>query len=95
MQSRGDYDKAIAVVSLVIKDWDPYGLLADGAPDDEFDSEIASVVAQIPRIAGPTDAVHVVSRVFSGSFDPETFAPEYCSGVGERLHAALVEAELI
>ena len=95
MNTRDDYNNAISVVGAVIKSWDPYSLLAAGAPDDEFDSEIASVAAQIPRIASRNDAAHAVSRVFSSAFDPDTFAPEHCSDVGSQLFAALVDAKLI
>lgn len=95
MKTRNDYENAIAVVGAVLKDGAPYDLLTAGAPDGEFDSEIAAVVAQIPRINGSNDAVHAVSRVFSSAFDPETFAPESCSVVGRKLYAALIDAKLI
>ena len=48
MRTKDDYRRAIEVVAAVIREWDPYGLLRTGAPQDEFDSEIAGVVAQIP-----------------------------------------------
>ena len=95
MKTRYDHDKAISVVGMVINRWDPFSLLAIGAPEDEFDSEIASIAAQIPLIASRTDAVHAVSRVFSVAFDPDTFAPEHCSDVGHQLYDALVDANLI
>ena len=85
----------MSVVARVIRSWDPYGLLAGGAPSDEFDAEIAAVTAQIHRIAGPADAAHVVSRVFSNAFDADTFAVGRCRDVGERLFAALIESNLI
>jgi Domain of unknown function (DUF1871) len=84
------YKELLALVGKVIADWDPYGLLAGGAPDDEFSSEIASVAAQVPRIKSSTDAAHAVSRVFSSSFDPEEFELTSCYGVGHHLFAALV-----
>ena len=95
MKTRDDHDNATSVVGAVIRGWDPYSLLANGAPDDEFDSEIASVAAQIPRIASRNYAMHAVSRVFSSAFNPDTFAPEHCSDVGHQLYAALVHAKLI
>ena len=56
MLTKGDYKKACDIVRAVIHAWDPYSLLASGCPADEFESEIASVVAQIPRINSETDA---------------------------------------
>ena len=35
------------LVTRVIAEWDPYALLAGGAPRDEFDAEIASVATQV------------------------------------------------
>lgn len=67
----------------VIREWDPLGLLASGSPIDEFDSEISSVVAQVPRIHSARDAAHAVSRVFSSSFDRSRFAPEGDGGGDE------------
>lgn len=73
----------------VIRDWDPYGFLAGSSPRDEFDSEISSVVALIPRIQSARDAAHAISRVFSSSFEPEKFSPDLCSGVGLQLFQRL------
>jgi len=79
----------------VIRTWDPQGLLAGGAPIDEFDKEIASLVAQIPRIHSAVYASHAVSRIFSSSFEAESLPMEVCSEVGKRLFAALSEQGLI
>ena len=95
LSSRKDYDKAITVVASVIHRWDPYCLLDGGAPKDEFDGEIQSLVAQIPRIVSINDAANAVSRVFSSAFDPETFSVDKCLDVGNDLHAALVAAQII
>ena len=95
MKKPKDYELALAVVGAVLNDWDPYDLISGGAPSDEFESEISAVVSQIPRIKGPNDAANAVSRVFSSAFDNETFAPENCTDIGIRLHAALSDAKLI
>ena len=83
------------MVRSAIHDWDPYGLLADGAPLDEFDREIASIVAQIPRISSVMDATLAVSRVFSSSFQADLFKPEHCVEIGKRLHQDLYEHGLL
>ena len=53
-------------------------MIAGGAPADEFDSEIAGVVAQMPRIKTEKEAVLALSRVFSSAFEAEQFTPEKC-----------------
>lgn len=95
MQSRAQYDRAIAVVRDVIHEWDPYALIETGAPSDEWDSEIASIVAKVPRFKSPEDAANTVSRVFSAAFQPEGFNPADCKDVGCRLFCALCDAGIV
>jgi hypothetical protein len=83
------------VTAGVIKCWDPYKLLRGGAPEDEFDREIASLVAQIPRIHSARDAAHAISRIFSASFERSRFTKEMCSDVGSKLYTALADQGLI
>ena len=95
MSNRGDCDRAFAVVRNVIHAWDPYALIAGGAPADEWDGEIASLVGQIPRIRSSEDAARAVSRIFSAAFQPEGFSPTDCAKVGRRLYSALFESGLV
>jgi hypothetical protein len=95
MDWRKDHQRATHVVREVINARDPYKLLELGAPDDEFDSEIAAIVGQIPRIQSERDATLAFSRVFSSAFDNETFKSENCAQVGHKLHAALFQNGLI
>jgi hypothetical protein len=71
MNKKAKYKLAIQVVGRVIHEWDPYSLLESGCPNDEFDTEIASVVSQMSRIKSAEDAAHVLSRVFSSAFEPD------------------------
>lgn len=95
MKRLADYDRAFAVVRDLISRWDPYALLADGAPADEFDSEVQSVVAQIPRIRSAHDASHVISRVFSSAFERSLFKPEDCAKIGRELFRTLSDENLL
>lgn len=95
MKMRGEYERATQVVAAVIRRWDPYALVAGGCPPDEFDSEIASVVAEVPRIRSRADAADTLSRVFSSAFQPEQFRPQECDHPGAELYEALVAAGLI
>jgi hypothetical protein len=88
-------EKIFDAVRSVIHEWDPYDLLAGGAPDDEFDSEISAVIRQLDRIHSARDASHVISRVFSSSFEPEPFQVEYCESVGKRLYEVLAVRGII
>jgi hypothetical protein len=95
MKTKRHYEEAFDIVRGVVHEWDPYGLIQGGAPADEFDGEIASIVSQIPHIQSCNDASHVLSRVFSASFEPELFKPEQCRQVGENLYRALESKGLL
>lgn len=83
------YKRALEVVGAVVREWDPYGLIAGGAPADEFDSEIAAVVTQIPRIKTEKEAALALSRVFSSAFEADRFSPEECTEAGKKMFTVL------
>ena len=94
MRSRDDYDAALHIVASVVCSWDPYSLINSGAPIDEFDSEIAQVVALVPSISSPSAAAAALSAVFSAAFEPELFSPAQCSVPGQELFSKLAAAGL-
>jgi hypothetical protein len=94
-EGKAKYKQMWEVTAGVIRKWDPYKLLAGGAPRDEWDSEISSVVAQIPRIHSATDAAEAVARVFGSSLERDAFTPSACSDVGAELFARLEERGFI
>lgn len=89
------YQQMWGIVADVIRKWDPYQLLAGGAPRDEWDSEISSVVAQIPRIHSAADAAAAIARVFGSSLERGAFTPASCAEVGAELYARLQEQGLV
>jgi hypothetical protein len=92
MRSRKDYDAIRAIVRRVIATWNPYGLLSEGAPPDEFDEEVALVTARVPKIASPESAAAHLSDVFSQQFEPETFGVDACCEAGRDLYEQLRKA---
>jgi hypothetical protein len=95
VKSRADYKRAFGIVGDIVRRWDPYALVANGFPPDEFDGEIGSVVAQIPRIKSQCDATDVLSRVFSAAFGPKGFGLEDCASAGNELFESLRVAGLL
>ena len=95
LKTTEDYVRACQVAQGVINRWDPYSLLAAGAPADEFEPEAASVVRYIPKIRSATDAATAISEVFSKVFEPRYFTREHCLDVGKDLFAALITAGII
>ena len=95
MRDRAEFERAVQVVRQVIREWDPYGLLASGAPADEFDAEIFLLVSRIPRITSEALAAQSVSEVFSAKFERDIFTPEACAETGRELFARLAAAGLL
>ncbi|MFC7301085.1 hypothetical protein [Cognatiluteimonas weifangensis] len=73
MKDRREYEKAVEIIGCVIRAWDPYSLIAEGAPADEFNGQIAKITAKVPTFRSPSDAAQVISAVFSASFGPRVF----------------------
>ena len=89
------HEAALAIVGAIVREWDPYGLLARGAPRDEFDSEIGRIAAQIHRISSALEASEVIARVFGAAFDADAFTPTSCTVPGQKLFLGLSEAGLL
>ncbi len=85
--------RAYAIVTEIVNEWDPYGLLAMGAPPDEFGPEIADVVARLPEVTSATEGARVLSEVFGRWFHPEDFPIEGCTEPGYALYLALQAQE--
>lgn len=69
----------------IINEWDPYSLIAEGAPIDEFEAEVGEVLAGLSKCKNQDDTVQLISQVFSRAFEPELFKPEHCSEIGGRI----------
>ena len=95
MKTRADYDAALAIVREVIGSWDPYAMIANGSPLDEFDEEVARITAQVPHFHSPTDAANAISAVFSQAFDSVGFTAADCQVVGANLYDRLANAGFI
>lgn len=93
--NRDQFKLANDVVRKLVHQWDPYSLLEGGSPNDEFDSEISTIVSKISSIQSESDATKVVSNVFSSAFEPALFTEEMCNSYGRDLFAGLKEKGLL
>jgi hypothetical protein len=94
MKTKKDYKKTQEIVREAIHRIDPYALLAGGSPDDEFDSEIISIVGQLQRCGSGKDIAHAIARVLTSSFG-EKFEPSEFETEGEHIYAELQQSGLI
>ncbi len=95
LRTRQDYETAFAIVREAISRWDPDGLLGGGAPPDEWDSEVAKVVAKIPRMTCGNDVAEALSAVFAGPQGLQTFQATELRTIGAQLFDALSKANLL
>jgi hypothetical protein len=82
-------------VKSVIDAWDPYSLLAGGAPLDEFELEVGKLLPRIRYIRTPEDAVREITSVFARCFDPREFTTASCAVVGTKMYTELQKAGLL
>ncbi|WP_341279092.1 hypothetical protein [Paenibacillus sp. FSL H8-0537] len=55
----------LLVLTKVINNWDPVGLLEGGAPEDEYSIEIRKIVAQCSLCKSETDLAKLIYTVFN------------------------------
>ena len=96
MKDRRDYKKAIEIIGRIIRAWDPYCLISEGAPSDEFDSEIAKITTKAPSFSSSSDVANAISDVFLASFgQDEKFSAKDCSEPAEQIFLELGRANLL
>lgn len=95
MKDRREYEKAIEIIGDVIRAWDPYSLIAEGAPADELDGQIAKIAARVPTFCSSSDVAQAISAVFSASFGSESFSAADCSSQAEQIFTGLGRAKLL
>ena len=79
-------------VARAIDDADPIGLLASGAPADEYAPEIGTILPRIPRANGVDDMVSVLHEEFSRWFGADTAGPRQSyEKVASRIWEAVLE----
>ena len=79
------------IIKECIDRWDPYNLLAQGCPDDEFDWESLMVRERINKDSSLEEINTAVSVVFSKQFEPQYFQPYQCRDVSEEIFQLIHE----
>lgn len=49
VQTPQTYERVVVAVRQVVNAWDPLGLIAIGAPDDEYDAEVSDLARMVIR----------------------------------------------
>lgn len=70
----------------IINDCDPAGLLAAGAPDDEYSSEIDAVTSRLERDISHQELTDLIITMFNRSFGPlSIITSERCAEIASKL----------
>ena len=67
--NKENYKATIKIVRDSMTRIDPFNLLSGGAPDDEFDSEIISIVGLSKNCVSGLDIAHAIANVLNKSFN--------------------------
>ena len=77
--TRADAKKAYVVlrrrVTEILRDEDPIGLMASGAPADEYDPEIGTILPRLKSVDGADAALTVVHEEFCRWFGADVAGP--------------------
>lgn len=79
------YKREFFELREIINKWDPYSLVEEGAPKDEFEAEIAVILAKLKGRSSVDEIAKLVSEVFTNAFDA-TFTVESCRVVAEKIY---------
>ena len=77
MKNKKHFQIAEKIVRESIFRINPYSLLSDGGPDDEFDSEIMAIVGQLNRCGSGRDVAHAIARILNSSFSKKYEPSEF------------------
>ena len=64
------YQKLFNEVRAVLNRHDPWGLLADGAPQDEYEPEVGTILPRLLQAQSPEEVHRMVAEEFQAWFGP-------------------------
>lgn len=69
------YGSVYAQVSRLLHEADPIRLIAIGAPDDEYDPEVSTILPRLPEANSAGDVQKIVHKEFVRWFDADIAGP--------------------
>ena len=80
------YGQLYVEVSRLVREADPIRLIAIGAPDDEYDVEVGTILPRLREANSPSDVRRIVHEEFVRWFDVGTAGPpEIYAAVSEQI----------
>ena len=69
------YGTLYTEVSRLVREADPIRLIVIGAPDDEYDPEVSTILPRLREAKSPDDVQRIVHEEFTHWFGAETAGP--------------------
>jgi hypothetical protein len=76
MKTREEYDDGFRIVRAALASWDPFDLLVAGAPEDEWDHKVESILPRIQRARTPADVAREIAVLFGDSIGGRRYPPK-------------------
>ena len=87
MNGKKKYQAMFNELKALINAWDPYGLIEEGSPTDEFESEIAKILVGLSKCKSSEDTTKLIAGIFRQSFEVSKFSDDYCKQIGDKVYA--------
>lgn len=84
-----DHQIILDIILQEITTWDPLGLIAMGAPMNEYDFEAVKITDKLEASTSITRIVDIVAQVFKKAFNDKRFTHERCHLVAARIYERL------
>lgn len=92
LTGRVRYEALVAATARAIDAADPIGLLAMGAPEDEYSPEVGTIVPKVSRATSPSEVRQILHGEFVRWFGPELAgAQEEYDAPAQRIWEAVVQ----
>ena len=69
---RKAYPTLFAELAAILARHDPVGLTAIGAPQDEYEPEVGTIIPRLRQASNSRDVQHILVEEFDNWFGPET-----------------------
>ena len=80
------YGTLYTEVSRLLREADPIRLIVIGAPDDEYDPEVSTILPRLREAKSPDDVQRIVHKEFAHWFGAETAGPAtHYAGVSNNI----------
>jgi hypothetical protein len=90
---RGAYKQFHATVRIIFNDVDPKGLIRDGAPSDEYESEVSSLLPMLKRCRSEADVDRAIAKVLADSFNETEPGMRALKPMTQKVYLAMIDAE--